>query len=353
MRNGQTARLRCQFAFQRPEQQHPGCPRMPGGLHGGRGAGRGRARAPQPGVWLRPSLCAAAAALLLLARPCAASDPPLVEAFCVSLPQHTERRLAVSANFGGVLNVSFVAGVRGKDVAPLMATPVEAIPDNYEKSPRKSPEFLGALGCTVSHLVAISLAHGRGLDYALILEDDVVPDLLPFWPEDLPRFVAGLPRDWSIVQLALIGDEAMWNRAYEGWDKAVAGKVAASTEFWSTAAYLISRAGMASILGRFREPDGRFNLTSLWAINLDILVLKETVAPGSYYVSTPPLFTFAESDQSDIHLMPHKKSFAHYESDGRAHVHQLSRALSLEWSATAWRCNRLRRNGGDMQGCLS
>lgn len=245
--------------------------RMLEGPPAGCGAGRSRARLP-----LSYARLLAAALALLLPRPCLA-EPALVETFCVSLPQHAERRLALTANFLGVLNISFVTGVRGRDVAPLLATSVDAVPDNVEHSPRDSPEFLGALGCTVSHLLALSAAYARGLDYALILEDDVVPDLVPFWREDLPHYVHGLPRGWSIAQLALIGDEAMWDQAYDGWYTAVAGgrwgpaKVAASTVFWSTAAYVVSRVGMAAILGRFQQPDG-LNLSSLASINLDIQV---------------------------------------------------------------------------------
>ena len=249
----------------------------------------------------------------------------------------------MTSNFRADLNFTFITGVRGKDAQPLLATTVAEVPDNYERSPRDSPEYLGALGCTISHLLAISTAERQGVDFALILEDDVVPDLLPFWPSNLFDFVADLPKDWSIVQLSLIGEEAMWNRAYEQWESRTSkSRVAATTEFWSTAAYLVSKPAMRAILSRFRPgPQDRFNLSSVWTINLDILVLKESVPAGTYFISTPPLFTFADSEQSDIHAMPHKNSFAHFETEGRAHLHQLSRTLSLEWSSIAWRCMRM------------
>lgn len=57
------------------------------------------------------------------------------------------------------------------------------------------------LGCTLSHLKAIKFAYDNKLPYALILEDDVSLNLMPFWNQSLPDIVKSLPLDWKILQL--------------------------------------------------------------------------------------------------------------------------------------------------------
>jgi GR25 family glycosyltransferase involved in LPS biosynthesis len=57
---------------------------------------------------------------------------------------------------------------------------------------------------TVSHLRALQLVVRQGVDYALILEDDITLDTVPFWRFTLPELIASLPPDWGVVQLQVI-----------------------------------------------------------------------------------------------------------------------------------------------------
>jgi GR25 family glycosyltransferase involved in LPS biosynthesis len=258
-----------------------------------------------------------------------------VSTFCISLPEHYARRRSLSAHFKGVLNITYVQGVRGRNASPFLATSIDVVPDTCDNYARNSPEFMGTLGCTLGHLRALVAAEEQGVDVALIIEDDVVPDLMQFWNKDLSTFITELPPNWSTVQLSLIGYPHMWASAYDSWISAGKMQVISSKAFWSTAAYMISRDTIKQMLTRYRVND-KFDLSSMPCINADIQLFKGMVRNDMFYIATPPLFTFADSEKSDIRDGANSH-FGDLHEQGAAYLHTVSRLLALEWSARAWR----------------
>lgn len=59
----------------------------------------------------------------------------------------------------------------------------------------------GEIGCTLSHLEAVSRARRDGHQLALIFEDDVGLDLIPHWERTLPQLIETAPPDWSVINL--------------------------------------------------------------------------------------------------------------------------------------------------------
>ncbi len=69
------------------------------------------------------------------------------------------------------------------------------------------PEMMtsGEIGCVTSHLKAIKHWYETSdSPYAIIMEDDCKLDLVRFWNFNWDDFVARLPYDWDVVQLAII-----------------------------------------------------------------------------------------------------------------------------------------------------
>ena len=62
----------------------------------------------------------------------------------------------------------------------------------------------GEIGCTTSHLKAMKEFLKTDAPYAIIIEDDCDLDVARFWNWTWNDFVAHLPYDWDVVQLALI-----------------------------------------------------------------------------------------------------------------------------------------------------
>jgi GR25 family glycosyltransferase involved in LPS biosynthesis len=195
-------------------------------------------------------------------------------------------------------------------------------------------EYWGVLGCTLSHLKAISELYEKRTKVAIIVEDDAVTDLSPFWTSSFDEFIKNLPTNWTIVQLSLTGTEDMWSRAFSEWQQN-RRSVAVNYEFWGTVAYLINRRGIEHIVSAYGF--GKFDLSKLECINADVHLLKSAVPAGSYYIATPPLLTFTDDMKSSVHDTNLHTPLGQNPSSHRAHVHAISRQYALEWSALNWR----------------
>ena len=64
-------------------------------------------------------------------------------------------------------------------------------------SPKLSPN--GAIGCTLSHRIALWDAVNRGYETIMICEDDII--LFPDWENRFALFIKNLPSDWQIIWL--------------------------------------------------------------------------------------------------------------------------------------------------------
>ena len=270
---------------------------------------------------------------------------------CISLPANVALRESVVQSLMPALSrhsLTFVNAVNGsaqEDIQEVLDTKLAQLPPlcdpalNDEARRQLTPEYFAVLGCSLSHLKAMRVAWQRRVEWALVVEDDVVPDLVPFWAmKDLQAFVRALPPHWSIAQLSLVGDGRMWRELVREWELRAYPPVVPSTSFWSTGAYLVSRKAMAAIMDRYLAPDGTFSLASLPCINADYHLLKDAIPNGTYYVATPPLFTCAEDSPSSISN--------DYE---RRKLHRLSRQVSLDWSASAARVVRAHATGVALQ----
>ena len=61
------------------------------------------------------------------------------------------------------------------------------------------------VGCTTSHLKAIKHWYDTSDSaYAIIMEDDIDLDVVRCWSFSWTEFMANLPYDWDVVQLAII-----------------------------------------------------------------------------------------------------------------------------------------------------
>ena len=62
----------------------------------------------------------------------------------------------------------------------------------------------GEIGCTTSHLKALQEFLKTDEKYAIIMEDDVDISIPKFWSFTWVDFMAHVPYDWDVVQLAII-----------------------------------------------------------------------------------------------------------------------------------------------------
>ena len=62
----------------------------------------------------------------------------------------------------------------------------------------------GEIGCTTSHLKAMKEFLKTDAPYAIMIEDDCDLDLVRFWNFTWADFMAKIPYDWDVVQIAII-----------------------------------------------------------------------------------------------------------------------------------------------------
>ena len=149
--------------------------------------------------------------------------------YYVNLDKSEERRARVERLFGGFTNLERVAGVDGHNKRAVLDVlsgdhcPPSALPNSFDEGSlgvrRGSGTYLSRLGCALSHLKAILRAHDDGREYALILEDDATPDLVPTWAGSLSDFVETLPEDWTIVQLSALSYEDKLTDLFTQWQE--------------------------------------------------------------------------------------------------------------------------------------
>ena len=144
----------------------------------------------------------------------------------------------------------------------------------------------GEIGCTTSHLKAIQHWYETSdSPYAVIMEDDVDLQLVRFWNFTWADFVAKLPYDWDVVQLAIICTGNLHVQLHRRF-----------VNDFSTAAYMITRHHAEKLL-KFHVRDGKYKL--------DQGVKPRAVADDLIYNSgntfAIPLFLYKISLGSSIH----------------------------------------------------
>lgn len=229
--------------------------------------------------------------------------------YYVNLDHSPDRRERMEKFFNTFSELKRVPGVDGHSRTDVLHTlsmkhcPPAQLPHSFDDVnlgvKKGSATYLSRLGCTLSHLRAILRAYDDKREYALILEDDATPDLVPTWPGSLKQYIETLPDDWTIVQLSALsyGDElknlyTQWQsqRKKEPKSNPTTMTKDAGSLIWSAQAYLISREGMKRIAAKYRREDGTLDICSVKCIELDDCILHEGVGMQGYRIATPPLF---------------------------------------------------------------
>jgi GR25 family glycosyltransferase involved in LPS biosynthesis len=122
----------------------------------------------------------------------------MIKIFCISLPQATQRREFIQQQLEKYqLECIFIDAVDGKKLG------LESkFSTNLELEDKNSKLSSGAIGCTLSHFIAWTMASNLSHEEFLVLEDDAV-----FQDDFLEKFrsaYAQLPSDWEMAYLGWI-----------------------------------------------------------------------------------------------------------------------------------------------------
>lgn len=138
----------------------------------------------------------------------------------------------------------------------------------YEIKSIPSPYNSKELACTLSHIIAIYNALLHGNEMAIIFEDDISLELVPYWIEPLDVILQDATTfhaHWDIIQLGSLShsfyyDTLKWNQMSR----------------YGAFAYLIHRRGMEKIISSFMPNPYQFRFENV-EILADILLYKHTI----------------------------------------------------------------------------
>ena len=116
--------------------------------------------------------------------------------YCINLDDHVERWEYMQDQFEywNIKDYTRISAYDGRedDLSDILTG---RYPDNM---------LSGEVGCTTSHLKAMKEFLKTDKPYAIMMEDDCDLDLVKFWNFSWKDFIAHLPFDWDVVQLAII-----------------------------------------------------------------------------------------------------------------------------------------------------
>ncbi len=100
-------------------------------------------------------------------------------------------------------------------------------------------------GCLVSHLNAIKEFSNSSYKTALILEDDVCLDLMPYWKTSLSNVIENAPKDWEIIKL---NTYKVNPQLYTPWSPPNCFKRKKCIDDWSAISYIINKQAAKKII---------------------------------------------------------------------------------------------------------
>lgn len=110
--------------------------------------------------------------------------------FYINLERHKTRREFIEGQLiKNNIYASRIEGVDGSNSLPKVICSDSKITP-YE------------IACTLSHLKAIVTAYSEGNESAIIFEDDVSFQLVPYWDTTVSQLIAAAPSDWEILHLS-------------------------------------------------------------------------------------------------------------------------------------------------------
>ena len=121
--------------------------------------------------------------------------------------------------------------------------------ENIKDTKATKPE----IATTCSHLKAIKKAYDDGEEIAIIMEDDIIFSLVPYWKKSLGEILDSVPENLEILQLVkgLNRNPLNFYLQSDLSTNIKDQKIIKRKKTWYTGCYLILRKGMKKIIDKF------------------------------------------------------------------------------------------------------
>lgn len=235
--------------------------------------------------------------------------------FYINLDESVDRRLAMEKYYG-CLNLNRIPAISFKEDSDWLKHPFSDVAglvddlygqkiDPFAKRPQEPyltpnvlPTYLATIGCLLSHLRAAYIVASLQLPYALILEDDMTPELFPGWSgASISDIISN--HNFSALQLSLLGPIEL----FEAFGRSMGDGVttAISNENWypSNGAYVLSLAGATALRNTFFDfMTLKISINQLQCVNIDCCVM---IFLNNTITRLPPLFLHSSPPSAEVH----------------------------------------------------
>jgi len=190
-------------------------------------------------------------------------NEPITNTFYwINLEKASERRINME-------NLFIINNIKNKRIDAIQGGPLEK-----DK----------AIACTSSHLKAIKTFYESDDEIGIICEDDLTFEYQKYWRNSLNTVIQEAPKDWEIIQLAVITPFYLQNQSLFSYKKSY---IPYQLRTSCTLIYVINRKGANKIIKNNKQP-------SDWAEDFIYNQCKT-------YIYKYPMFTYPDDNDSDIH----------------------------------------------------
>lgn len=176
----------------------------------------------------------------------------MLPTYVINLDSSTTRMDHIVQEFErhGLRPPTRVPAVDGRGVKDTRRGTVQGIRYDIRYGLMMTPLTGPELGCTLSHLKAISIAYEEGHEMALVLEDDVSLELIPHLDISLLELVEHANKkdeDWEMLHLSAMSQKHLFERM----DSPLALREDIDDSIYYTTGYLVHQRGMKTLLTKF------------------------------------------------------------------------------------------------------
>jgi len=146
------------------------------------------------------------------------------------------------------------------------------------------------LACLLSHMKAITKAYNNGDEVAIIMEDDVSLNLMPYWEKTIKDIIIDSPDDWNMILLYNLREELITTSPFQHIGK--------DNLPWGAQIYIVNRKGMKVI------SDINYNINDINIVLVSENFLNKYLYPSYLYQKNSLFYTFNNNENMESLIHP-------------------------------------------------
>lgn len=217
-----------------------------------------------------------------------------IPVFYINLDRSKDRKLRLEKQLSKYFsNYNRIQAIDGNELIKSNLLKNKLVDNiNYDLSNYNNHNYAGSkkniIACLLSHIKSILKIHKSGVNYGIVMEDDVDFKHKSKWNVNIEEIVKNAPQDWEIIKLSTSNKNILENNI--SLYKKNINYVKFINESWCAAFYIINKKGIQKILEDIK--DNTFKIDHKLYTNpaADFYIFQKTIC----YEYTKPLINLYE-----------------------------------------------------------